>query len=337
MDREGRRVIGSGALRLAAFADPDEASSMSLLSAILAATARRADIELVAIVDAAFLPPSSSPLRIPTALARLAARRLFNLNTAAQPAVPSLAASCAVLARRRRVPLLAPRERGVNDSGFVEQLRALKPDVTMNLKVGQIFRAPLLAACGTPVNYHDGLLPLYQGVAATSWSIYERAARSGFSFHLMTAQVDRGPILAQGAIELGPGAALWPTLRAKTRLACAQVGGVLERFAAGAVSPREQTAEGSSFSRADLRAIRTVEEPGALSLAELELRLRAFEALELTIAGQRVNTTALRRVRHRPRGRRLAFVSADGVWLEPSRIAHLPPAVSRARSLLRAA
>lgn len=327
--------MGRGALRLVPFVDPDQASSVKLLAAILETAAARADVEVVAVVDAAYRPPSSGPVRLGRALAQWGTRRAFNLSTEAEPAPPVLFATCASLARRRRVPLLAPRERGVNDPAFVERIRALRADATICLMVGQIFRAPLLDACRAPINYHDGLLPQYRGVAATSWSIYESARRSGFSFHLMTEEVDGGPILLEGAIPLGPRALLWPTLRAKTRLACSQLGNLFDLLTSGTASARAQDGQRSSYRRAALLAMRAVEQPGTLSLQELERRLRAFEALNLTLGGRRVNTTALRRIGRRPHNRRLAFTSADGVWLEPSRITHLPPAVSRMSASFR--
>jgi Formyl transferase len=328
--------VGSRALRLVAFVDPDQTSSVTLLSSIVKLAAAREDLDVVAIVDAAFQPPPSSPLRVPRTLLRWGVRRAFNLTTASHPSGPAFLASCSSLARRHRIPLLAPRERGVNDPRFVEQLRALGADATIGLMVGQIFRAPLLDACKLPLNYHDGVLPRYRGVAATAWSIYERADESGFTFHVMTEEVDGGPVLLEGAVPLAPEAALWPTERAKTRLACSQLSSLFDLLLAGSGSASTQGGRGRSFSRADVRAIRAVEQPGAITVQELELRLRAFESLELTLAGRDWTTTALRKVGRRARNHRLAFTSADGVRLEPSRIAYLPPAVSRARAALRA-
>ncbi|MGO8904197.1 MAG: formyltransferase family protein [Solirubrobacteraceae bacterium] len=314
-------------LRLLLFVDPDLESSVSLLAGCLETAAARDDREVIAIVDTARQPPS--PLRLPLALAARGVRGISNLNTAAEPNVRPLLTTCASLARRRRVPVLAPRARGVNDPGFVEAVRRLEPDATIALMVEQIFRSPLLAACNVPVNYHNGLLPQYQGVAATSWSIYERAPRSGFSFHLMTEDVDRGPILLQGALPLGPGATAAPIERAKTRLARSELNSLFDLLASPGEKLVGQGEPGSSFSRADLQAIRAVEDPEKLSLDELELRLRAFERIDLTLAGQRYTTTALRRIRRRPRDRRLAFRTVDGIWVEPSRIRHLPPIVYR--------
>ncbi len=315
-------------MRLVLFADPELACSVGLLAACLRAAAGRGDVEVVAVVDTARAPPP--PLRAPRAIAAWALRAVLNANTAAAPERPPLVRSSSSLARRRRVPLLAPRVAGVNDRSFVESLQRLEPDAAIALMVAQIFHAPLLAAVGTPVNFHDGLLPYYQGVAATGWSIYDGAPRSGFSFHLMSEQVDRGRVLLQDAVPLGPTSATAPVVRAKTRLAATRVNALFDLLSAPARGAEPTDEPGSSFSRADLRAIRTVEAPEQLSLAELERRLRAFEILDLTLAGRRWRTTALRRVGRRPRDRRLAFTTADGVAVEPSRLLHLPPRAYRA-------
>src|SRR5271165_2064100 len=209
------------ALRLLLFVDPQLASSMTLLAASLKTAAAREDIEISAIVDTAREPPP--PLRLARALAGSGLRAACNINTAAEPTVPPLFATCASLARRRRIPVLAPRERGVNDPSFVEAIQRLEPDAAIVLMVAQIFGPSLLAACSAPINYHNGLLPQYRGVAATGWSIYEGAPRSGFSFHQMIEAVDRGPILLQGSVPVGPGAAAAPIVRAKTRLACTEL------------------------------------------------------------------------------------------------------------------
>lgn len=316
--------MSRSALRLVLFADPELASSMGLLAASLKTAAEREDVEIAAVVDTALKP--GSLLRLPRALAAWGVRGLFNPGDAIDPARQPLLASCSSLARRRRIPLLTPRQTGVNDPSFVEAIRRLQPDATIALMVTQIFRSPLLDACAVPVNYHDGLLPHYRGVAATGWSIYQGASRSGFSFHRMIESVDRGPIVLQDSVPVGPDSTAAQVLNAKTRLAGTRLNSLFDALVRSGESI-EQSEAGSSFSRADLRAIRTVEQPEQLSIDELELRLRSFATVDLTLAGRPWITTALRRIRRRPHNRRLAFTTADGVRVEPSRVRHLPPTV----------
>jgi folate-dependent phosphoribosylglycinamide formyltransferase PurN len=317
------------ALRLLLFADSQLASSMTMLATSLRIAAARDDIEVAAVVDAGRI--GSSRLRFPRALATWGVRSAFNPHMALDPARAPLISSCASIARRRRVAVLLPDGRDVNDPSLVETVRGLRPDATVALMVGQIFGAPLLDACRLPINYHDGMLPDYRGIAATGWSLYEGAERSGFTFHRMIERVDRGPILLQGAVPVGPGADSRQVEHAKTRIAARELSGLFDALASSE-DATEQTGSGTSFTHADLRAIRTIDEPEKLTADELQLRLRCFGRIELALAGSSWSTTALRRIGSRPRSRRLAFRAADGVWLEPHRLRHLPPVVYRSLS-----
>jgi len=299
-----------------------------MLVASLRTARARDDVDVLAIVDTARWPPLKliRPRRIATA----ATRELLNLTTDAAPSTPPLSRTLASVARRERVPLLAPRERGVNDAAFVAQVRQLEPDATVALMVEQIFRDELLAACRLPINYHNGLLPDYQGVAATAWSIYEQAPRSGFTFHRMVQEVDRGPVILQGSLPVADGDRLARVERAKTDLASSQLGALFDLLANGGADPTQPDGAGSRFTRADLRAISTVSVPAELTLDELERRLRAFECIELVLLGRSWSTTALRPARSGGASERLAFTTADGVRVRPSRLEHLPPLVHRA-------
>jgi methionyl-tRNA formyltransferase len=320
----GIRLPSRGALRLLFFADPQLASSMSLLAASMASAAARDDIEVVAIVDAASQP--GPRLRLPRALAKWGVRSVFNPSTATDPARRPVVADCRSIARRRRIPVLVPGEHSVNDSSFVETVGELEPDATVALMVGQVFRSPLLDACQVPINYHDGLLPQYRGVAATGWSIYNGAKRSGFTFHHMIEQVDRGPIVLQRTVPVGPDDDATQVEIAKARVAAGEFDSLFDTLVSSD-DALEQSDPGRGFSRADLKTIRTIEDPAELTENELLLRLRAFGAIELKLAGRSWTTTALRRIDRRPRNRRLAFTTADGTSLEPHRVRHLPPAV----------
>jgi methionyl-tRNA formyltransferase len=317
-------VAAQRPLRLVLFADPTLASSVSLLGASLRTAAEREDVEVAAVVDTA--RRAQPPMRLLRALAAWGVRGMFNPSTAGGPARGPLLSNCASLARRYGIPVLAPREAGVNDPSFVAAIERLAPDATVAFMVSQIFREPLLRACGLPVNYRDGLLPHYRGVAATEWSIYEGASRSGFSFHRMIEQVDHGPILLQDSVPLGAASMAIQVQGAKTRVAGSKLDELFDLLVSSS-EPLPQSGPGSAFTHADLHAIRAIDEPDRLTVNELELRVRAFGRIDLTLTGKPWATTALRRIARRPRHRRLAFTTADGVWVEPSRVLHLPPAL----------
>lgn len=311
-------------MRLVLFADATMANSMELLAAHLKAIAERDDIEVVALVDTA--PRPQSRLALPSTLAIRAAHALLNPTGGAAKTQRPLFSRFTALARRRRVPVLAPRARGINDPEFVQAIAALAPDAGVSLMVAQIFRAPLLKACRVPLNYHPGVLPEYRGIAATGWSIYNGESQSGFTFHRMVEQVDSGPILLQGGVPLGPRSIAAQAERAKTKAATSQIDAWLDIVSAREFAGVEQSG-GSSFTRADELAIRTIEHPQQLSMQELDLRVRAFEYIYLRLGGRDWAATALRRVGHSRRIRRLAFTTSDGVEVRVSRLRHVPPAL----------
>jgi hypothetical protein len=225
--------------------------------------------------------------------------------------------------------VLAPRGLGINDPRFVETIAELKADAGISLMVAQIFRAPLLNAVAMPLNYHPGQLPHYRGIAATGWSIYNGESESGFSFHRMVEQVDRGPILLQGAVPLGPRSGSAQTERAKSKAASSQLHAWFDVLSSGDCAGVEQ-AGGSGYTRADERAIRTIAQPSELTLHELELRLRSFEWLYLMLAGRYRPVTALRRTGRLRHNHELSFRTADDIAVEVSRLMYLPPVLHRA-------
>jgi len=64
------------------------------------------------------------------------------------------------------------------------------------------------AVLGVPtlgcVNYHDGPLPRYAGVHATSWALLSGESSYAITWHCMTPGIDDGDILAQPAVTIEP-------------------------------------------------------------------------------------------------------------------------------------
>jgi methionyl-tRNA formyltransferase len=309
-------------LRLVLFANHHLTTSIRLAEATLHAVESAAGIEVVAIVDGARDRPGRA--RLPRQLALRAGRRLSDpLRRAPFTEVP-LFLTLPALARRHHLPLLAPREKTVNDAEFVEQLAAeLQPDAALVLMVDQVFRRPLLAACREAVNYHNAALPAYRGMGAREWEIYRGGGSAGFTFHRMIEGLDAGPILVQGSLEVPDTASCDEVERAKTARAAAEIGGVLEAIVRREPGV-EQRGEEGMFTAKETEAMREVGDGSDLTKDELERRLRAFEVLKLTIGGQRLAVTALRPAGHGP-----TFVTADGERLEASRVMRLTPTLFR--------
>ena len=107
----------------------------------------------------------------------------------------------AALARDHRIELAVAGRRELR--GLAPQVRALRPEylVSTNWRFtipDEILHIPEKY----PINVHDSLLPDYAGLSAEHWVIREGASRTGVTVHLMTAEMDAGPIVTQWALRL---------------------------------------------------------------------------------------------------------------------------------------
>ena len=68
----------------------------------------------------------------------------------------------------------------------------------------KVLKADLLRLpASMAINYHDGPLPRYGGVYATTWAIMNGETTHGISWHVMTEQVDGGDLLKQAMFPIG--------------------------------------------------------------------------------------------------------------------------------------
>ena len=88
--------------------------------------------------------------------------------------------------------------------GIAPLLRRYEPDVLLCLgfpwKIPPDALAVPTLGC---VNGHPSLLPRYRGPNPVAWSIRNGESEIGFTLHRMDAELDTGPILAQGPVTLG--------------------------------------------------------------------------------------------------------------------------------------
>jgi methionyl-tRNA formyltransferase len=78
--------------------------------------------------------------------------------------------SIEALAREESLPLLATPS--VNDPGYVDRVRRLRPDVIVSVAAPEIFKEELLASARVGcVNLHSGRLPKYRGMMPRFWQM----------------------------------------------------------------------------------------------------------------------------------------------------------------------
>ncbi len=89
------------------------------------------------------------------------------------------------------------------DEAFVEEMRALKPDLMVVIAFGQILSQELLDVpkygC---VNIHASLLPKYRGAAPIQWSVINGDAETGITTMMMDAGMDTGDMLEKLVVPL---------------------------------------------------------------------------------------------------------------------------------------
>jgi len=189
-------------------------------------------------------------------------------------------------AREHGLPVLQPEK--VRRPEFLEEMRALAPDVAVVVAFGQIFPRDLLAlpphGC---VNVHASLLPRHRGAAPIQAALAAGDTHTGVTTMRMEEGLDTGPILLMEKTAVGP-----DETAGELSLRLAEMGGALlvrtlEELEAGTLTARPQPAEGVTH------APRLTRESGrvdwSLRAPEIADRLRAYTpwpGLTATLRGE---------------------------------------------------
>src|SRR5882672_2358304 len=100
-----------------------------------------------------------------------------------------------VVAEAEDLPVLQP-ERPAGP--FLDELRALQPDIGVVVAYGHILKVELLTLPSRGmVNVHPSLLPELRGPAPVEWTVINGLARTGVTIMQLDAGMDTGPILHQ--------------------------------------------------------------------------------------------------------------------------------------------
>ena len=102
----------------------------------------------------------------------------------------------------QNIPVFQPEK--LKDSGFLEQLKALKADlqivVAFRMLPEEVWNMPRL---GT-FNLHASLLPQYRGAAPIQWAIINGEKETGLTTFFLTHTIDTGKIIFQERIPIEP-------------------------------------------------------------------------------------------------------------------------------------
>lgn len=314
--------------RLVFFGDPGLAMARSQVAPFLRAAAEHPRFEAVAVVNTGKGARVSRSGRLLRKL-RSRAMRYFNPQL---KGFPSPQPPFERTAGEFGVSVVRPDGRNVNSEPFRAWLSEIEgPLVGVSLGCLQIFKQPLLDCFEQVVNFHNGLLPEYRGVGASAWSMYNGEERSGFSFHRMTAGLDDGPVLVDGAVpidsETFPGE-LEDRKLAEAAMVAPRVLDAIDRQEPGRVQDESRA---RVYYRKDLVKIVRIENPEALSADEIRGRIRCFGQVWISIDGRWWPVTEI------SDDGQPAIPNADGERMGVRRAKYVPPGVYRLAQALRLA
>ncbi|WP_276674644.1 methionyl-tRNA formyltransferase [Selenomonas artemidis] len=153
-----------------------------------------------------------------------------------------LASSVKAWAIENRIPVLQPVR--ARDAAFIEEMRALRPDVTVVAAFGQILPQELLdiPAHGC-INVHASLLPRWRGAAPIQHAVMAGDAVSGITTMQMDAGLDTGDMLLRRAVPITPDTTYGTLHDALMEMGAALIVETMEQLAAGRLVRTPQTGE----------------------------------------------------------------------------------------------
>lgn len=106
-----------------------------------------------------------------------------------------------ILAMEQNIPVLQPTS--IRTEAFLEQIKALEPDLIIVAAYGKILPGSLLhlPPLGT-INVHGSLLPKYRGAAPIQWAVIKGETETGVTIMQMDEGTDTGDILLPVSIPI---------------------------------------------------------------------------------------------------------------------------------------
>jgi methionyl-tRNA formyltransferase len=184
-----------------------------------------------------------------------------------------LASPVARLAALRGIRTAKP-EKVRGNVGFLEDLRAARPDAAVVVAYGRILAREVLElprlGC---VNVHASLLPKYRGASPVQAALLAGDRVTGVVTMRIEEQLDSGPIYLERRVAIEPGENAGALSERLAREGAALLVETLRRLNAGDLKPRPQVGE-SSFCRPIRREDGRID--WTLPADEIERRLAAY-------------------------------------------------------------
>ncbi len=150
------------------------------------------------------------------------------------------------MAATNGIPVYQPLK--VRDPGFVDIIRALKPDVIVVVAFGQILPKALLEVpthgC---INVHASLLPRYRGAAPLNWCLINGETETGVTTMLMDVGLDTGDMLLTRTTPLDENEDILSLHDRMAAMGADLLAETLDRLKAGGLVPQPQNDADSCY------------------------------------------------------------------------------------------
>jgi methionyl-tRNA formyltransferase len=157
--------------------------------------------------------------------------------------------SVAELARSRGIEPIV-MENPLDPASFA-RVRTVQPDLIFSFYYRRILPEEMLSEPPLGAwNMHGSLLPKFRGRAPVNWAVLKGETRTGATLHAMTERADRGPILDQEAVPIGPDDTAIEVQRRVTAAAVTILARRLDELKSGQAHPVPQDeSQASRFGR----------------------------------------------------------------------------------------
>ena len=144
-----------------------------------------------------------------------------------------------VLAEQHGLPILQPQS--VRKEPFLEQMRALAPDILAVVAYGKILPAALLQLPRLgAINVHGSLLPKYRGAAPIQWAVINGETETGVTIMQLDEGMDTGDILLSVPVAIGPQETAGELFDRLSPLGGATLAAAIEQLKLGRLAPQPQ-------------------------------------------------------------------------------------------------
>jgi methionyl-tRNA formyltransferase len=117
----------------------------------------------------------------------------------------------------------------------------VRPDVLISVYNLDVIPRDVLASVPLALNFHDGPLPRYAGLNASSWALVNNEDKHGVTWHIMSPVVDTGDIVKQTMFAIEPNWSILDLLANGIQEGCALFEDILDDLASGGVKGTPQS------------------------------------------------------------------------------------------------